>query len=565
MKALLNKISIRAKIIGNTAIGLLLLVVAILYSLNAMNQIGLELEDIVNRDLVAMKSLTRINEHAMAQVIHFERALRYGGIIDKETQATNHFEAEVAKFDELNGKIHEEVTQAVKQFDSAKANASSAEGKAEYSHLSSTIQDVSHQHLAYAKHAHKVFELLAAGDIFEAEALVEKAGHESDRVGDEIETLLLEIEAFTQKAAHTALEDEHQAASTLTLIALIAILLSAAISWILSNRINQRLQRTEESLAVIASGDLTQTIEVSGNDEISSLTQSAQLMQQRLVEMIKEIGGTSQQLASASEEVSVISNQTKNNIQVQQGEISQVATAMTEMSATVNEVAQSIDNTASSAHEVNGETDKGKKQVEQATLSIQDLSRQIDDASNVVRGVEEASENINSVLDVIIGIAEQTNLLALNAAIEAARAGEQGRGFAVVADEVRTLAGRTQQSTEEINRMIDQLQTGSRNAVKAMQSSADQAQSVVDQSNQASESLVSISDAVGRINEMSTQIASAAEEQSAVSEEINHNLIKIDTMAAENSKGAEENASAGHSLAEMANQLQEMIKQFKVV
>lgn len=564
MKSLLNKVSIRAKVIGNAAIGLLLLAGSILYSLNAMNQIGTELEGVIDRDLLAIKTLSQINEHALIQTVHFERALRYGETIDRASQAKNHFVAEIAKFDELNGTIHEEVLQATQLFAQAKMSAHEPEAKTEFAHLSAAMESIGQQHMEYAKHARKVFELFTTGQVDEAGTLAEKSEHEADKINHEIEALLLEIEEFTEKAGHSANEHEQQAAATLTLIAVIAIALSATISWLLSNRINQRLQRAGDSLAIIAAGDLTQNIEANGNDEISSLTQSAQRMQRRLVEMIGEIGVTSEQLATASEEVSVISTQTNDNIQAQQAEISQVATAMTEMSATVSEVAQSIDNTASAAHEANGETENGKKQVEIATDSIQDLSRQIDDASTVVKGVEEASENINSVLDVIIGIAEQTNLLALNAAIEAARAGEQGRGFAVVADEVRTLAGRTQQSTEEINQMIEQLQKGSRNAVKAMKSSANQAQSVVEQSNQASESLVSISNAVGRINEMSTQIASAAEEQSVVSEEINQNLIKIDTMAIENSKGAKENASAGHSLAEMATHLQDMITKFKV-
>ncbi|MCF6282233.1 MAG: methyl-accepting chemotaxis protein [Candidatus Polarisedimenticolaceae bacterium] len=564
MKSLLNKISIRAKIIGNAVIALLLLLGSTLFALNSMSQIGHELEGVVDRDIAAMNALIQINEHAMQQSIHFERALRYGKIIDQVANAKSRLDEEAVLFNKLNSLIHQEASVAITLFDNAHAKADTEEAKAEFEHLAAAMKKIIQEHKFYVKHANEVFEIFAAGEAHKAEALAKKTEHEADKVDHAISVLLNEIEVFTEQAGHIAVEHELQAANTLGVILLLAIIISGATSWLVSSEINYRLRRASDNLSVIASGDLTQGIEVDGNDEITALTQSAKVMHERLVEMISEISATSQQLATASEEVSVISTQTNNNIQAQQDEISQVATAMTEMSATVNEVAHNIENTATAAHEASIETGEGKKQVELATHSIQDLSCQIDDASSVVREVEEASKNINSVLDVIVGIAEQTNLLALNAAIEAARAGEQGRGFAVVADEVRTLAGRTQQSTEEINKMIDQLQTGSRNAVKAMESSANRAQSVVEQSNQASKSLVTITEAVSRINEMSTQIASAAEEQSAVSEEINQNLIKISTMAEENSNGAQESATAGHSMAEMATRLQDLISQFRV-
>jgi len=237
---------------------------------------------------------------------------------------------------------------------------------------------------------------------------------------------------------------------------------------------------------------------------------------------------------------------------------------MNEMSATVQEVSRNITDTAQAAQEANTETAESRKMVEDAIQAIQQLAGRIDGASEVIHKLEQDSENINTVLDVIKGVAEQTNLLALNAAIEAARAGEQGRGFAVVADEVRTLAGRTQESTEEINDVIEKLQAGSRKAVDVMNKSRGEAQSVVEQATKAGASLSTISSAVARINDMSIQIASAAEEQSATADEINRNITNISEMANETTAGAQQTAAASGDLARLGTELQELVGRFRV-
>jgi len=237
---------------------------------------------------------------------------------------------------------------------------------------------------------------------------------------------------------------------------------------------------------------------------------------------------------------------------------------MNEMSATVQEVSRNISGTAQAADDANKETVTGSNVVSDAVEGVQKLAAQLESATNVIHQLEQDSEDINAVLDVIKGVAEQTNLLALNAAIEAARAGEQGRGFAVVADEVRTLAGRTQASTEEINQVIEKLQSGSCKAVEVMSKSRDDAHAVVDKAIKAGESLAIITTTVAHINDMSAQIASAAEQQSATSEEINRNIVNISGMANETATGAQQTAVASEELAKLGAELQTLVNEFQI-
>jgi methyl-accepting chemotaxis protein len=237
---------------------------------------------------------------------------------------------------------------------------------------------------------------------------------------------------------------------------------------------------------------------------------------------------------------------------------------MNEMTVTVQDVAVNINQTASAADDAYEQTQQGSQIVQQAIAQINKLAEQVESSSRTINDLENHSEAINTVLDVIKGIADQTNLLALNAAIEAARAGEQGRGFAVVADEVRTLAGRTRQSTDEINEMIEKLQAGSRQAVAVMGQSREEAKSAVDFATQTGTALATITQAVEKINEMSSQIASAAEEQGSVAEEINRNIVKINDMSNQTADGANETATASRNLAHMATELQGLVARFTV-
>ncbi len=352
----------------------------------------------------------------------------------------------------------------------------------------------------------------------------------------------------------------------LILIALIALVVGLVIFHSIGLSIVAPIKRAASRMEDIASGggDLTQRLAAKGNDEVTLLARNFNTFVDTLQNMILQVQSSTTQLATAAEEMSAITSQTSAGVRKQRSEIDLVATAMTEMAATVQEVASNASNAAQAASEANDESSDGKQVVDDTVVSINALANEVTQAADVVNHLARDSEEISSVLDVIRNIAEQTNLLALNAAIEAARAGEQGRGFAVVADEVRTLAQRTQESTLEIQHIIEKLQSGARHAVEVMNEGREKTNASVTQAALAGSSLDTIAYAISAINDMNMQIASAAEEQSAVAEEINQNIVNISNVAEETSHGAEQTAMASEELANLGTKLQTIVGRFKV-
>jgi len=398
------------------------------------------------------------------------------------------------------------------------------------------------------------FNYLSAGDKVYAVLVLPIEGADSAPVAH-----LVSIEDDTKSFAH-----QREITMVSGLIALsIFILILLFLNWYI-RRALKPLGDVQEILSRVAEGDLTVDVEVKSDDEIGKMLSSVNVMLHKLRSMITEISSSTLTMSGSSEKMLEITEMTRTGVNQQQVQIDQVATAMNEMTATVQEVARHAQEAAGSAAQADEVSTGGGQVVDQTISSINMLASEIENTAGIIKTVEEDTVQIGTVLNVIKSIAEQTNLLALNAAIEAARAGEQGRGFAVVADEVRTLASRTQESTQEIEDMIERLQTGSQHAVQAMSTSQEKARVTVEQAGTAGSSLKEITTNVASINDMNLQIATAAEEQSAVSEEINRNVVEISQIAERSASGAEQTARASEELSGLAAHLQNLIRQFKV-
>jgi methyl-accepting chemotaxis protein len=380
----------------------------------------------------------------------------------------------------------------------------------------------------------------------------------------QIEQLLGQVEQALG-AQRQAMQAAQQASSGLILLAAaLALLVGLGAALAISLAIVRPLKRVIGLAERIAAGDLSTRIEIHRRDEIGQLLGAMQTMAGNLREMVGRLQGGVTQLSSSAQSLSTVTEQTRQGVNGQKLETDQVATAMSQMTATVHEVARNAEAAAASTEQADRRVDSGSQVVRQTLQRIDQLAGAMDATTASIQRLSQDTQRIDAVLEVIKNVAEQTNLLALNAAIEAARAGEQGRGFAVVADEVRALARRTQQSTAEIEALIAALREGSRRAVADMAQSASLVNQTVEGANQTEGALAAIAEAVARIFEMNQQIAAAAEQQSAVAEEINRSVTSIRDIADQSASAMEQTAASSIQLAELGRELQGMAGHFRL-
>ncbi|SEC14586.1 methyl-accepting chemotaxis protein [Pseudomonas saponiphila] len=419
---------------------------------------------------------------------------------------------------------------------------------------------------AYSKDQHQVVELVRQGQKQAAIDIVD-AGPYLANADTMLKELLKIIDTNTRggvAAAEHSNEVFQGAISTVALIMLVVVTLTIALALLLTRSIVRPLGQAVAVAETIANGDLGQSITLSGKDEPARLLQALQTMQASLRGTLQRIADSSNQLASAAEELHAVTEHSSQTLHQQSNEVEQAATAVNEMTAAVEEVARNAVSTSQASQETDRTAHHGREQVQHTVDSIGQLATDVTQTCEQVEHLAADVRNIGQVLEVIRSIAEQTNLLALNAAIEAARAGDAGRGFAVVADEVRALAHRTQQSTQEIESMINTIEEGTEGAVSAMRNSNERAHLTLEAARASGLALDQITQAITMINERNLVIASASEEQAQVAREVDRNLVNIRDLSTQTSAGANQSNAASQELSRLAVDLNALVNQFKL-
>ncbi|MER1946366.1 methyl-accepting chemotaxis protein [Stutzerimonas stutzeri] len=417
----------------------------------------------------------------------------------------------------------------------------------------------------YETFQRQIIDLALQGRTDEAIALTRGELNEHARVTSDTLRDLIDLK---RKAADSASDRSIEVAASafqgVVVAMVLAVIATIVLAMLLTRSIVQPLAEAVGVAEVIAGGDLTRSIKVVGNDEPARLLIALQAMQRSLRDTIQGISHSSNQLASAAEELNVVTEDSTRGLHQQNHEIEQAATAVNEMTTAVDEVARNAVATSEASRESDETAQHGRQQVIRTVESISLLANDVTQTATEVERLAGQVRDISKVLDVIRSIAEQTNLLALNAAIEAARAGDAGRGFAVVADEVRALAHRTQQSTAEIEQMIGDVHQGTDKAVHAMQASNERARTTLELARAAGEALDGIASAISQISERNLVIASASEEQAQVAREVDRNLVNIRDLSLQSSAGANQTSAASQELARLAIDLNNLVARFQV-
>ena len=544
------------------AVSVVAFVSMVLVSVVLLKNISANVAELTKEDMAMERQVSLISDAYLRQMVSVARILRYAvegtpGSVHASTEERKIF---AEKSEELKGALSEtrKLLAELEQQSGETDHGSTLEG------IKTEVDTIIADANKYEETATHVFSFIDGGKLHEAEALIA----ETDQLTNEIGVALNKLDDQMQSQVELAVASIHDAEDALLedmiIAAVISVLAALGLGYWITLTIRKSLDNTNLTVRnIIQNRDLTIRVPQS-QDELGEMAGNFNEMLDAFQGILREMVAASTQLAAAAEELSAVTEESSIGVQKQSSETDQVATAMNEMSATMTEVASNTSSVSQAANHADQQAGEGRQIVLQSINVIHELATEVDKASTVISELSVDSQNIGSVMDVILEIAGQTNLLALNAAIEAARAGEQGRGFAVVADEVRTLAQRTQESTAEIRQTIERLQSRADNAVQVMQAGKLKAEEGVEASSRADESLGSITTAVATINDMVTQIASATEEQSAVAEEINRSLISIRDVSSEVSLGADQTAQASNDIAQLATNMQGMVARYKV-
>ncbi len=417
----------------------------------------------------------------------------------------------------------------------------------------------------YIGNSERIIAMMNSGQLEQARAQLNSTNNELFRQARELIRVMIDSNNRQIQEGAIAADDLRSSALTWMISGIVlAFIIALTIGMLITRLITRPIAQAVESAQRIAKGDLTQAIITDRTDEAGHLLMALADMQGGLKSTLVEIANASDQLASAAEELSAVTDESSRGLTRQNDEIQQAATAVNQMTAAVDEVASNAVSTSEASRQATTEAEDGRQQVEQAVSGMSSMVGEINGSTQSVADLAAQVREIGKVIDVIRGIADQTNLLALNAAIEAARAGEQGRGFAVVADEVRALAHRTQTSTVDIEKMIGDVQTGADDAVAAMNKSLSWANNTQTLAQNAGEALVRITASVAKINERNLVIASASEEQAQVAREVDRNLLNIQDLSTQTAAGAHQTNASSQDLSRLATSFNVLVSKFQL-
>ncbi|SHM56860.1 methyl-accepting chemotaxis protein [Pseudomonas asturiensis] len=528
--------------LGFSLIGALMLILG-LFALSQMSKIRAAGDDVAKVGVPSFQTLNALTVTGVRM-----RVLSYRLLTDREPNAQNRTIELLAEQNQQLNKLQAAYAKLI----------SSPEEQSDYNDYMRLMDD-------YRKIETRLVTLSRAGNLQEL-TLVLSA--ESAANSEQINVALSKLTDFNNAQLaiiNQSSADDYSSAFNLVVgLLIIASLLTMLFAWLLTKSITQPIALALEAAEAIAEGNLTRPIKVDGTDEAGRLLLAMQKMQEKLRDTLMRISGSATQLASAAEELNAVTDESARGLAQQDNEIEQAATAVNEMTSAVEEVARNAVSTSEASKNATASAGDGRDLVQETVNAIERMSGDVQSTADLIGNLAEESRDIGKVLDVIRGLADQTNLLALNAAIEAARAGEAGRGFAVVADEVRALAHRTQQSTSEIERMVGSIQGGTEKAVGSMRNSTDRAESTLNIAKGAGLALETINTAVIEINERNLVIAAAAEEQAAVAREVDRNLVNIRDLSTQSSNGAAQTSAASGELTRLAVDLNNMVSRFSL-
>lgn len=526
--------------LGFAMIGTLMLILGV-FALSQMSKIRSATEVLADSNVPSIKSLDRFAEVSIRL-----RVLSYRLLVNRDPETQQ-------KTIELMAMRNKQITDAQAVYEKLISTPDERNFYAQYVQLLGQ----------YRQLEDRLKTLTRANNIDELQGLLNNEMVSNSDQMNVVLRKLVDINTAQLNEVKEQASREYDSAFNMVIGLLIAAtLLTIVFAWMLIKSITTPIATALLAAETIAQGNLTKPISIDGTDEAGRLLLAMKTMQDKLRDTLQGISGSATQLASAAEELNAVTDESARGLVQQNDEIEQAATAVNQMTSAVEEVARNATSTSQASRSAATSAGDGRDLVQETVSAIERMSGDVQGTAELIISLANESRDIGKVLDVIRGLADQTNLLALNAAIEAARAGEAGRGFAVVADEVRALAHRTQQSTSEIERMISSIQTGTEQAVSSMRNSTERAESTLNIAKGAGLALNTINSAVEEINERNMVIASAAEEQAQVAREVDRNLVNIRDLSAQSTNGANQTSAASTELSRLAIDLNGMVAHF---